>query len=257
MKKEDTSFIDDLFDALSRTQGGVSTPVLEEIDKISKKMVQMKEENERLKAGRFTEAEFQGLCHTFDENDVCRFKAGCDHYQKKLFGEKANFPIGYRQLLSEETIEEGDFLYGSLGPGETPGIHKAWTIGHKVKDVIPCHNIFGHVYYRKVSDKDVVVLEDDDIRWDIRSSVVENGGEKVIELSWGWTAGMTEEQISRLDESEQIASSKVLINQLQALELIADLSKLVLGFVAEDFNKAYEARVAARMKEIECTQQKT
>jgi hypothetical protein len=93
-----------------------------------------------------------------------------------------------------------------------------------------------------------VVLEEDDIRWNIHSSVVENGGEKVIELSWGWTAGMTEEQISRLDESEQITSNKVLINQLQALELMADLSKLVLGLVTEDFNKAYEARIAAKMK---------
>jgi hypothetical protein len=30
---------------------------------------------------------------------------------------------------------------------------------------------------------------------------------------------------------------------------MADLSKLVLGLVTEDFNKAYEARIAAKMKE--------
>jgi hypothetical protein len=255
MKKEDTSFIDDLFDALSRTQGGVSNPVLEEIDKISKKMVKMKEENERLKAGRFTEAEFQGLCHTFDENDVCRFKAGCDQYQKKLFGEKAS--LNYRKLLAEDIIQEGDFFYGSTAPGEAPAIQKALSIGSKVKDLIPYHNVLGIVYFRKLENKDVVVIEDDDIRWNIHTSVIENGGEKVIKLSWGWTAGMTQEEISRLDESEQIPSNGVLIDQLQALQLISDLSNAVLGLVTEDYNKAYEARVASRMEEIKCTQQKT
>ncbi len=42
-------------------------------------------EIERLKCGDFTEEEFQNLCHNFTEEDVCRFKKGCEQYQKKLF----------------------------------------------------------------------------------------------------------------------------------------------------------------------------
>lgn len=48
----------------------------------------LEKEIERLKAGRFTEEEFQNLCHTFSEDDECRFKAGCVEYHKKLFGDK-------------------------------------------------------------------------------------------------------------------------------------------------------------------------
>ena len=39
----------------------------------------------RLKRGDFTEEEFQELCHNFSEDDECRFKAGCEAYQAKLF----------------------------------------------------------------------------------------------------------------------------------------------------------------------------
>ena len=45
-------------------------------------------EVERLKRGDFTEEEFQNLCHNFSEDDVCRFKQGCEEYQRKLFGDK-------------------------------------------------------------------------------------------------------------------------------------------------------------------------
>lgn len=40
----------------------------------------------RLKRGDFTEEEFQNLCHNFSEQDAKRFKAGCEEYQRKLFG---------------------------------------------------------------------------------------------------------------------------------------------------------------------------
>jgi hypothetical protein len=43
-------------------------------------------EIERLKRGDFTEEEFQNLCHNFSEADECRFKRGCEEYQRKLFG---------------------------------------------------------------------------------------------------------------------------------------------------------------------------
>lgn len=41
----------------------------------------------RLKRGEFTEAEFQALCHGFSEDDACRFRQGCEEYQRKLFGD--------------------------------------------------------------------------------------------------------------------------------------------------------------------------
>jgi hypothetical protein len=43
-------------------------------------------EVDRLKAGRFTEEEFQDLCHTFTPDDRERFEAGCRAYWAKLFG---------------------------------------------------------------------------------------------------------------------------------------------------------------------------
>jgi hypothetical protein len=40
----------------------------------------------RLRAGRFTEEEFQGLCHGLSPDDRRRFEQGCRDYQAKLFG---------------------------------------------------------------------------------------------------------------------------------------------------------------------------
>ena len=49
----------------------------------------LKLDNERLKAGNFTEEEFQNLCHTVSvQEGRCRFEQGCTQYQAKLFGEK-------------------------------------------------------------------------------------------------------------------------------------------------------------------------
>jgi 8-oxo-dGTP diphosphatase len=46
----------------------------------------LKKEIQRLKAGDFSEEEFQNLCHNFDESDADRFALGCRDYQKLLFG---------------------------------------------------------------------------------------------------------------------------------------------------------------------------
>ncbi len=43
-------------------------------------------EIQRLKEGRFTEEEFQNLCHNFSACDRQRFQEGCRQYQEKLFG---------------------------------------------------------------------------------------------------------------------------------------------------------------------------
>jgi hypothetical protein len=50
------------------------------------------EEITRLKRGEFTPEEFQALCHHRDERPGCTradFEAGCDEYQRKLFGPAA------------------------------------------------------------------------------------------------------------------------------------------------------------------------
>lgn len=43
-------------------------------------------DNQRLREGKFTEEEFQNLCHAFSPEDQERFKTGCKEYWKKLFG---------------------------------------------------------------------------------------------------------------------------------------------------------------------------
>lgn len=70
----------------------------------------------RLKSGNFTEEEFQNLCHTFTEEDACRFKRGCTAYQEKLFGKTKNKIIaigvmGDYRCFFNKTIEESKLEY--------------------------------------------------------------------------------------------------------------------------------------------------
>lgn len=44
------------------------------------------EEVARLKSGKFTSDELQGICHNLSVEDECAFKAGCENYQAVLFG---------------------------------------------------------------------------------------------------------------------------------------------------------------------------
>lgn len=67
-----------------RNHGGVfGGPKLEAA---AQAILKLREENERLKRGDFTEEEFQNLCHNFKSEDRTRFVAGCTAYQEKLFG---------------------------------------------------------------------------------------------------------------------------------------------------------------------------
>lgn len=45
-------------------------------------------ESDRLRSGRFTEDEFQNLCHNFNQDDCNEFCEGCLQYQIKLFGDE-------------------------------------------------------------------------------------------------------------------------------------------------------------------------
>lgn len=86
-----------------------------------------------------------------------------------------------------------------------------------------------------MSEDNVVILDDSEIRWDVKTSIIENGGEKVIELSYGWTAGMTKEQIAELDEDDQALShNSLLIDEYQALDLISKLAESIINLKMKD-----------------------
>lgn len=54
--------------------------LLTEIDALSAEV-------KRLKAGDFTEEEFQNFCHNRSvQEGACRFREGCERYTEKLFG---------------------------------------------------------------------------------------------------------------------------------------------------------------------------
>jgi hypothetical protein len=64
----------------------------------------------RLREGRFTEEEFQNLCHNFGDEDVVRFKRGCEEYQRKLFGGRAmhvGIDVDLNELAERVTKREG------------------------------------------------------------------------------------------------------------------------------------------------------
>lgn len=68
------------------------------------------------------------------------------------------------------------------------------------------------------------------IFWDVRTQIVENDGERVVELSWGWTAGMTESEIANLADDSPKGHDFVLMTRGQALDLIARLASTLTGF---------------------------
>lgn len=53
---------------------------------------EVKQEIRRLKAGEFTEEEFQNLCHKFQDGDARRFAFGCLAHNQKLFGQRSALP---------------------------------------------------------------------------------------------------------------------------------------------------------------------
>jgi hypothetical protein len=69
---------------------------------------------------------------------------------------------------------------------------------------------------------DYVIL--DDIRWYAHVEPIRKGEEDLLKLSWGWTAGMTPEQIARLTDDDPKGHVELFIQKDQALQLIADLA---------------------------------
>lgn len=63
------------------------------------------EEVRRLRAGRFTEEEFQALCHQMSEDDFCRFARGCAEYQAKLFGRSATAELEAENARLRDAIK--------------------------------------------------------------------------------------------------------------------------------------------------------
>lgn len=59
----------------------------------AEKFIKMAEENERLRAGKFTRDEWQNLCHDMHESgtpcNLQEFAEGCEMFQIHLYGENA------------------------------------------------------------------------------------------------------------------------------------------------------------------------
>jgi len=74
---------------------------------------------------------------------------------------------------------------------------------------------------------DRVRIEFDDIAWRMHTKEVWVKGEKdpFIELSWGWTAGMTEEQINKTADDSPRGHCQVLIAKEFVVELAEQLNK--------------------------------
>lgn len=122
----------------------------------------LRAEVERLKAGNFTEEEFQNLCHNLDGSDADRFRAGCRSYQQKLFSQpKETYKLisaddydGFKQLVCaaiydgwyphdavviEREMEDSSLLnalhitsYTQAMVNVPPLIPRFWGIRHKV-----------------------------------------------------------------------------------------------------------------------------
>lgn len=73
-----------------------ATDTFDTIERLIQENGELRAEIERLKEGRFTEEEFQNLCHTFSAEDRNRFFTGCAEYQRKLFGvaDRDRKPVG-------------------------------------------------------------------------------------------------------------------------------------------------------------------
>lgn len=65
------------------------------------------------------------------------------------------------------------------------------------------------------------------IRWNIIPILKEDQGEWVVELQWGWTAGMSEEQLANWAEDAPRGYDCVLTNPEMAEELRDRLTKLL------------------------------
>src|SRR5688572_27790919 len=81
-------------------------------------VLELEKEINRLKAGNFTEEEFQNLCHNKQIQDGYEcFKQGCNEYQKKLFGKCQNEEELAKQNLSKiDNINQQFKLLGQLKP---------------------------------------------------------------------------------------------------------------------------------------------
>lgn len=87
---DNTPATNEVVRSLAMTLAAFGKPRSELLDSKGLLLIRIEEakaEIERLLAGKFTEEEFQDLCHGFSADDMCRFKQGCQEYWRKLFGD--------------------------------------------------------------------------------------------------------------------------------------------------------------------------
>ena len=84
---------------------------------------------------------------------------------------------------------------------------------------------------KKISDTNIVKIDfDTDMYWNIivkKTDKIEYGNDPVIELSWGWTAEDTEEEIKNLPDDCPRGHKSVKILLSQAIDLRNKLNELI------------------------------
>ncbi len=78
-------------------------------------------------------------------------------------------------------------------------------------------------------DPTIVVIHDEDMLWCIHTKLTDRTeyGQPVIELSWGWTAGMTEEEISQLGDDVPKGHHTLSVMLSEAIRVRDELTKLI------------------------------
>lgn len=72
-----------------------------------------------------------------------------------------------------------------------------------------------------------VEIRNDDILWEVHVKTVEECGQPIIELSYGWTAGWTDEQLLDLAEDAPRGYAVCRMNVEQAIQLQEKLTDAI------------------------------
>ena len=79
-------------------------------------------------------------------------------------------------------------------------------------------------------DKEYLIpIKFDDIFWEIQTKLLDekNGDEPIIEMEWGWSAGLTKEELLQISEDDPIGKNGVRILLSQAKRLRNSLDKII------------------------------
>lgn len=80
-----------------------------------------------------------------------------------------------------------------------------------------------------MSEENSVKISFNDIYWEIHAEVLKNTNEKepIVELSWGWDAGIPEEILKDMAEDAPSGHESVRITMSQAIRLRDKLNEII------------------------------